>query len=58
METKKDKDFDTVKMMREIRDKISNETMDMSFVELKKYMSERSINNQAVKDKKSDYSKS
>ena len=32
METKKDKDFDTVKMMREIRDKISNETMDMSFV--------------------------
>lgn len=58
METKKDKDFDTVKMMREIRDKISNETMDMSFVELKKYMSERSISNQAVKDKKSDYSKS
>ncbi|MBK9405564.1 MAG: hypothetical protein IPN57_13750 [Ignavibacteria bacterium] len=58
METKKDKDFDTVKMMREIRDKINNETMDMSFVELKKYMSERSINNQVVKDKKSDYSKS
>ncbi|MBL0106561.1 MAG: hypothetical protein IPP52_04530 [Ignavibacteria bacterium] len=58
METKKDKDFDTVKMMREIRDKISNETMDMSFVELKKYMSERSINNQVVKDKKSYYSKS
>ena len=58
METKKDKDFDTVKMMREIRDKISNETMDMSFVQLKKYMSERSINNQVVKDKKSDYSKS
>ena len=57
METKKDKDFDTVKMMREIRDKINNETMDMSFVELKKYMSERSINNQVVKDKKSDYSK-
>ena len=58
METKKDKDFDTVKMMREIRDKINNETMDMSVVELKKYMSERSINNQVVKDKKSDYSKS
>ncbi|MBK7446713.1 MAG: hypothetical protein IPJ45_12000 [Ignavibacteria bacterium] len=58
MKPKIEKDFDAVKMMRDIRDKINNETMDMSFVELKKYMSERSINNQVVKDKKSDYSKS
>lgn len=31
------KNFDTVKMMREIRDKIDNETKGMSFEELKKY---------------------
>ena len=59
MKTKKEeKDFDTVKMMREIRDKISKETMDMSFEELKKYMTEQTNKVQAVKDKNSDYSKS
>lgn len=59
MKTKKEeKDFDTVKMMREIRDKISKETMDMSFEELKKYMTEQTNKVQAVKDKKSNYSKS
>jgi hypothetical protein len=39
METKKmEKTFDTVKMMREIRDKISAETQNMTFEEFKKYM--------------------
>lgn len=35
---KKDKEFDAVKMMREIRDKINSETKDMSFEELRKYI--------------------
>ena len=39
METiKKEKTFDAVKMMREIRDKISLETQNMTFAELKEYM--------------------
>ncbi len=39
METnKKEKKFDAVKMMREIRDKISVETQNMSFEELKAYI--------------------
>ena len=38
---KKEKKFDAVKMMRDIRDKISAETKDMSFTELKKYMAAR-----------------
>jgi hypothetical protein len=39
METiKKEKTFDAVKMMRDIRDKVSAETQNMSFAELKKYM--------------------
>jgi hypothetical protein len=39
METiKREKEFDAVKMMRDIRDKISSETQNMSFVELKLYM--------------------
>ena len=33
--------FDAVKMMRDIRDKISAETKDMSFAELKKYIAAR-----------------
>ena len=42
METsKKVKSLDAVKMMREIRDKISSETANMSFVELKKYIETR-----------------
>jgi hypothetical protein len=36
--TKKQKTFDAVKMMREIRDKISEETQNMSFEELKAYI--------------------
>ena len=39
MKTKeKEKSFDAVKMMREIRDKISSETQNMSFEELKQYI--------------------
>jgi CO dehydrogenase/acetyl-CoA synthase beta subunit len=39
METnKKQKIFDAVKMMRDIRDKISAETQNMSFEELKAYI--------------------
>ena len=36
--TKKEKTFDAVKMMRDIRDKISAETQNMTFDELKAYM--------------------
>jgi hypothetical protein len=36
-----DKEFDAVKMMRSIRDKISSETQDMTFLELKKYIESR-----------------
>ena len=39
METnKKEKTFDAVKMMRDIRDKINSETSNMTFEELKKYI--------------------
>jgi hypothetical protein len=39
METiKKEKTFDAVKMMRDIRDKISSETQNMTFAELKEYI--------------------
>jgi hypothetical protein len=42
METKKkEKAFDAVKMMREIRDKISSETENMTLEELKKYIDSR-----------------
>lgn len=36
--TKKEKTFDTVKMMRDIRDKISSETKNMTFDEFKAYI--------------------
>jgi hypothetical protein len=36
--TKKEKSFDAVKMMREIRDKISQETQNMTFEQLKEYV--------------------
>jgi hypothetical protein len=35
--TKKEKQFDAVKMMRDMREKISSETQNMSFVEFKAY---------------------
>lgn len=36
--TKKEKSFDAVKMMRDIRDKISAETQNMTLEELKAYI--------------------
>ena len=39
--TKKEKQFDAVKMMRDIRDKISSETQDMTFDELKAYIKQK-----------------
>jgi len=49
MKTKiNEKSFDSVKMMREIRDKISFETQDMTFEELKKYIDSR-IKNSGLK---------
>jgi hypothetical protein len=42
METnKKEKQFDAVKMMRDIRDKISSETQNMTFNELKAYIEQK-----------------
>jgi len=42
METKDEtKTFDAVKMMREIRDKISDETQSMTLEQLKKYIADR-----------------
>lgn len=46
METnKKEKQFDAVKMMREIRDKISSETQNMTFEELKAYIKQKLADN-------------
>ena len=46
METnKKEKSFDAVKMMREIRDKISSETQNMSYEELKAYIKQKLAEN-------------
>ena len=39
--TKKEKAFDAVKMMREIRAKISEETQGMTFEQLKAYIKNR-----------------
>ena len=36
--SKKEKEFDAVKMMREVRDKISSETQNMTFEQLKEYI--------------------
>ena len=42
METKeKVKTFDAVKMMRDIRDKVSDDTQDMTLEQLKKYIADR-----------------
>ncbi|MCA0446874.1 MAG: hypothetical protein LCH54_11675 [Bacteroidetes bacterium] len=48
MAEKKKKDFDAVKMMRESRDKISNETQNMSFEELKAYIKLKLNNNKNI----------
>ena len=39
--TKKEKQFDAVKMMRDIRDKISSETQNMTFDELNAYIKQK-----------------
>ncbi|MFA9213383.1 MAG: hypothetical protein ACEQSR_05995 [Candidatus Methylacidiphilales bacterium] len=39
--TKNEKQFDAVKMMRDIRDKISSETQNMTFDELKAYIKQQ-----------------
>lgn len=44
---KKEKTFDAVKMMREIRDKISQETQNMTFEQLKTYMKAKLTENNA-----------
>jgi hypothetical protein len=38
---KSEKEFDAVKMMREIRDKLSKEFMNMSYEEQKRYIKEK-----------------
>jgi hypothetical protein len=43
--TKKEKQFDAVKMMREIRDQISSETHNMTFDELKAYIQKQLTEN-------------
>jgi len=43
---KKEKQFDAVKMMREIRDKISSETQNMTFDELKAYIKQKLDDNE------------
>jgi hypothetical protein len=43
--TKKEKQFDTVKMMREIRNQISSETQNMTFEELKEYIQKQFTEN-------------
>jgi hypothetical protein len=42
---KKEKSFDALKMMREIRDKIIAETQNMSFEELKAYIKQKLAEN-------------
>lgn len=46
--TKKEKTFDAVKMMREIRDQISAETQNMNFEEMKAYIESKLDENKAI----------
>lgn len=39
----KKKDFDTVKFFREVKERISKETKDMTFEELKEYLNNRKL---------------
>ena len=50
MKAKREKDIDAVRMMREIRDNISKETMNMNVEELKEYMYERLKKDQVLTD--------
>lgn len=57
MKAKREKDTDAVRMMREIRDNISKETMNMNVEELKEHMYERLKKDQVLTDKKNVYLK-
>ena len=46
--TKKERQFDAVKMMRDIRDKISSETQNMTFEELKAYIKQKLADNKTT----------
>jgi hypothetical protein len=46
--TKIEKQFDAVKMMREIKDKISSETQNMTFEELKAYIKQKLADNKTI----------
>jgi hypothetical protein len=39
----KEKEFDTVKFFREVKEKIANETKGMSFAEFKEYINKRKL---------------
>ena len=41
--SKTNKDFDTVKFFREVKEKIANETKEMSFSEFKEYLNKRNL---------------
>lgn len=41
MKTNKEKKFDAVKMMRQAREKISQETLNMNFEQLKEYIAQK-----------------
>lgn len=41
--SKKEKTFDTVKVFREIKEKIAKETEKMTFAELKEYLKKNSV---------------
>ena len=45
--TKKEKTFDAVKMMREIRNQISAETQNMNFEQMKAYIKSKLAENKA-----------
>ena len=52
----KQKKFDAVKMMREIRDEISAETQNMTFEQLQEYIA-RNLKNNAVAEPRVPYGK-
>jgi hypothetical protein len=43
IEQLKEKEFDTVKFFRAVKEKIANETKGMTFAEFKKYISNRKL---------------
>ena len=42
-EIKTEKEFDTVKFFREVKEKIAKETQGMTFLELKEYLNRRKL---------------